>query len=70
MTYKVDVLRLKTARLQNGYSQAALASKSGVAFATVSLLETEKTCQPHPKTIKKICDALNVPVAEIYKLEA
>lgn len=36
MTYKVDVLRLKMARLQNGYSQAALASKSGVAFATVS----------------------------------
>lgn len=65
MSYAINTDRMKLARLEKGYSQAALAQKSGVTLVTVCLLETKKTKTPRPSTIKKICDALGIAVTDV-----
>ena len=62
----VDIQQIRRARLNKGYSQAALAKASGLSLLTVNLIEAKKTKFPQPMTVKKICDALELSVSDIY----
>ncbi|BBM87095.1 helix-turn-helix transcriptional regulator [Candidatus Uabimicrobium amorphum] len=48
-------------------SQEDLAKKCKVAAETISRIETQKTLLPHPKTRKKIAEALEVEINEIFR---
>jgi transcriptional regulator with XRE-family HTH domain len=57
---------LRTLRKTHGVSQPALAEKSGVAQPTISDIERGRR-EPHHSTLKKLADALNVPVAAFFQ---
>src|SRR5215213_6719924 len=56
---------LRILRKTHGVSQPALAEKSGVAQPTISDIERGRR-EPHHSTLKKLADALNVPVAAFF----
>lgn len=56
--------KIKELRLQNGLTQKSLGEKCGIAEPTIRKYELGKL-NPKVGTIKKIADALNVPVSEI-----
>lgn len=66
MSYKVDVKKIQMARLSMGLSQSDLAHQSGVSFLAINRLESQKTTNPRPQTIKRICDVLNLQVTDVY----
>lgn len=65
MKYCIDVKKIKIARLNMGLSQTDLSQRSGVSYLAINRLENQKTTNPHPQTIKKICDILNLKVADV-----
>jgi len=65
MKYNVDVRKIQMARLNMGLSQSDLAQQSGVSFLAINRLEGKKTANPHPQTIKRICDVLNLQVSDV-----
>jgi len=62
-----DGLReLREIRLRRGLSQADLSAMTGVAEFTISGIESGKRANPRPSTLRKLAQALEVEVADLY----
>jgi transcriptional regulator with XRE-family HTH domain len=59
---------LKKTRLDRGYSQRALAKRSGVSPATIYELEAGRR-SANPSTLRKLADALDVSVGDLVNEE-
>lgn len=57
--------RIMQIRNQKGMTQQELSQRSGIAGSYLSRIEN-RHLEPQPKTLRKIADALGVPVAEIF----
>jgi transcriptional regulator with XRE-family HTH domain len=64
---EVDGVKLKEMRLDRGLSQAELHEMTGVSRDTISRMETGDRLNPHPRTLRKLAEALGVSVADIRK---
>jgi transcriptional regulator with XRE-family HTH domain len=64
---EVDGVKLKEMRLDRGLSQEELHEMTGVSRDTISRMETGDRPSPHPKTLRKLAEALGVSVADIRK---
>ena len=65
---EVDGARLRRLRRERALSQRELSRMTGVAFDTISRLETGKQ-QAQPRTIRKLADALDVQPIDLMKGE-
>ncbi len=65
---EVDGARLRRLRRDRALSQRELSRTTGVAFDTISRLETGKQ-RAQPRTIRKLADALGVEPRELMKGE-
>jgi transcriptional regulator with XRE-family HTH domain len=65
---EVDGTRLRRLRRVRALSQRELSSMTGIAFDTISRLETGKQ-RAQPRTIRKLADALGVEPWELMKGE-
>jgi transcriptional regulator with XRE-family HTH domain len=63
---EVDGARLRRLRRQRALSQRDLSRMTGIAFDTISRLETGKQ-RAQPRTIRKLADALGVEPRELMK---
>jgi transcriptional regulator with XRE-family HTH domain len=63
---EVDGARLRSLRRDSVLSQRELSRMTGVAFDTISRLETGKQ-QAQPKTIRKLANALGVEPRELIE---
>ena len=61
-------LRVKTARQQQGMTQAQLAEAIDKAFETISNIERGKTA-PNFSTLADIANVLGLPMREFFELE-
>lgn len=59
---------LKALRLTSGDSQRSLASRAGISYQAYGAIEQGKS-QPLPSTVKKLADALGVPIGAIAHIE-
>jgi transcriptional regulator with XRE-family HTH domain len=57
---------LREIRLRRGLSQADLSAITGVAEFTISEIESGKRANPRPSTLRKLAQALEVEVADLY----
>ena len=64
----VDGARLRKVRREHALSQRDLSRITGIAFDTISRLETGKQ-RAQPRTIRKLADALGVGPRELMKGE-
>lgn len=60
-------MKLREVRLDMGLSQEELHEMTGVSRDTISRLETGDRPNPHPRTLRKLAQALGVSVADIRK---
>lgn len=60
--------RIRTARKNAGLTQKQLGEKSGIAEPTIRKYELGKL-NPKRETLKKIADALEIPVIDLYSSE-
>jgi len=58
--------RVMQIRNQKGISQRQLSQRSGIAGSYLSRIEN-RHLEPRPKTLRKIADALDVPVSEFFQ---
>ena len=58
--------RIKDLRQQQGLSQETLAQKSGVSRVTISKLETKQDAIANIDTLRKIANALQVGIGDIF----
>jgi DNA-binding XRE family transcriptional regulator len=58
--------RIMQIRNQKGLSQRQLSQRSGIAGSYISRIEN-RHLEPRPKTLRKIAEALDVPVAEFFQ---
>ncbi len=65
---EVDGPRLRRIRRERALSQRELSRVTGVAFDTISRLETGKQ-QAQPRTIRKLAEALSVDPASLVPEE-
>jgi transcriptional regulator with XRE-family HTH domain len=65
---EVDGPRLRRLRRERALSQRELSRMTGVAFDTISRLETGKQ-RAQPRTIRKLADALGVAPMDLMKGE-
>jgi transcriptional regulator with XRE-family HTH domain len=63
---EVDGARLRRLRRERALSQRDLSHMTGIAFDTISRLETGKQ-DAQPRTIRKLADALGVEPRELMK---
>jgi transcriptional regulator with XRE-family HTH domain len=63
---EVDGTRLRRLRRERALSQRELSRMTGIAFDTISRLETGKQ-RAQPRTIRKLADALGVEPPELMK---
>ena len=63
---EVDGVRLRRLRRERALSPRDLSSTTGIAFDTISRLETGKQ-RAQPRTIRKLADALGVEPRELMK---
>jgi transcriptional regulator with XRE-family HTH domain len=63
---EVDGARLRGLRRARALSQRDLSRMTGIAFDTISRLETGKQ-RAQPRTIRKLADALGVEPKELMK---
>jgi HTH-type transcriptional regulator, competence development regulator len=63
---EVDGPRLRRLRRERALSQRELSRMTGIAFDTISRLETGKQ-RAQPRTIRKLADALGVEPKELMK---
>jgi transcriptional regulator with XRE-family HTH domain len=63
---KVDGAQLRRLRRDRALSQRDLTRMTGIAFDTISRLETGKQ-RAQPRTIRKLADALGVEPRELMK---
>lgn len=61
---RVNNVALKTLRLLGGESQLSLATRAGISERSYNKIENGHA-QPRPATVKKLAEALGVPVREI-----
>jgi transcriptional regulator with XRE-family HTH domain len=66
---EVDGVKLKEIRLDRGYSQEELHKLTGISRDTISRLETGDRPNPHPRTLRKLAEALGVSVGDFRKRE-
>jgi transcriptional regulator with XRE-family HTH domain len=57
---KIDGDKVKTAREQRFFSQRELASKASINHNTVWRIEGAGSVEVHPRTIRKLAEALSV----------
>jgi transcriptional regulator with XRE-family HTH domain len=65
---EVDGARLRRLRRERALSQRELSRMTGIAFDTISRLETGKQ-QAQPRTIRRLAEALGVEPKELMKGE-
>jgi DNA-binding Xre family transcriptional regulator len=58
--------RVMQIRVQKGMSQRELSQRSGIAGSYLSRIEN-RHLEPRPKTLRKIAEALEVPLAEFFQ---
>jgi DNA-binding XRE family transcriptional regulator len=58
--------RIMQIRNQKGLSQRELSQRSGIAGSYLSRIEN-RHLEPRPKTLRKIAEALGVPLAEFFQ---
>jgi transcriptional regulator with XRE-family HTH domain len=58
--------RILQARTQRNLSQSELSRRSGLASSYLSRIENRRL-EPRPKTLRKIADALGVPLADLFR---
>ena len=58
--------RIKQFREKKGMTQEGLSEKSGVSRATISKLENSEEVETSTETLKKIANALNCKVSDIF----
>ena len=63
----MDGTKLRNVRLDRGYSQEELHQMTGVSRDTISRMETGDRPNPHPRTLRKLAEALGVTVGDIRK---
>ena len=61
--------RLRKVRDMRLLSQRELAERAGLSPTTILKLESGRVDEPHPRTIRKLADALEVDPAELVKGE-
>jgi transcriptional regulator with XRE-family HTH domain len=61
--------RIIQIRNQKGFSQRQLSERSGIASSYLSRIENRRL-EPRPKTLRKIADALRVPLSELFEERA
>lgn len=66
---RINTGALKRARLKSAMSLRALASAAGVAHDTVMYIE-KGVQEPQPRTVKKLADALGIPLEDLIDWEA
>jgi transcriptional regulator with XRE-family HTH domain len=64
---EVDGTKLRNVRLDRGYSQEELHQMTGISRDTISRMETGDRPNPHPRTLRKLAEALGVTVGDIRK---
>ena len=60
----VDIRKIEKARILKGLTKGGLAEKAGIHPTTYTLIL--KGSSHHPPTIKKVADALDLDMKEIY----
>ena len=58
--------RIMQLRTQKGMTQRQLSGRSGIAGSYLSRIENRRL-EPRPKTLRKIAEALGVPMAEFFQ---
>ena len=61
--------RLRKVRDMRLLSQRELAERAGLSPTTILKLESGRVDEPHPRTIRKLADALEVDPAELVRGE-
>jgi transcriptional regulator with XRE-family HTH domain len=61
--------RLRKVRDERLLSQRELAERAGLSPTTILKLETARVDEPHPRTIRKLADALEVDPDELLRGE-
>jgi transcriptional regulator with XRE-family HTH domain len=61
--------KLKRIRRGSGMTQAELYEASGVAASTIARIENGQRKMPHPRTLKKLAEALNVSIYDLLEDE-
>ena len=61
--------RLRKVRDRRLLSQRELAERAGLSPTTILKLESGRVVDPHPRTIRKLADALEVDPAELIRGE-
>jgi transcriptional regulator with XRE-family HTH domain len=59
--------KLKEVRDRRLLSQRELAEKAGLSPTTILKLEDDRVKEPHPRTIRKLAEALGVDPAELVE---
>ena len=59
--------KLREARDRRLLSQRELAEKAGLSPTTILKLEAERVAEPHPRTVRKLAQALEVDPAELVE---
>ncbi len=58
--------RIMQVRTQRGLTQRQLSERTGIAGSYLSRIENRRL-EPRPKTLRKIADALGIPVSELFQ---
>ena len=66
---RIDGEKVKAAREQRFLSQRELADRAGVNRNTVWRIETDGPADVHPRTIRKVAEALSVDPASLTPSE-
>ncbi len=66
---RIDGAKVREARERGFLSQRELADKAGVNHNTIWRIETAEPANVHPRTIRKLADALSVDPASLTPQE-
>jgi transcriptional regulator with XRE-family HTH domain len=66
---KIDGEKVRAVREERFFSQRELAGKAGINHNTVWRIEGDKSVEVHPRTIRKIAEALSVDPASLTPQE-
>lgn len=66
---KIDGETVRSVREERFFSQRELASKAGINHNTIWRIEGSKSVEVHPRTIRKIAEALSVDPASLTPQE-
>ncbi len=58
---------IKRIRKSKGLTQMQLAKRAKVTQAYIAMLEADKECNPTLNTLKRIAEALDVPLTKLLK---